>query len=155
MSIHPKHGKTKGLNPAPTGFIKAQGLIASRKISNPGSSWIYGSNQIIEHLPNPQNNQIIELHLIMKTDQKFHHCYPKYPTHVFKWIVPEGPLVGPLVGPGPKKTAWCCVRSCSKADDLNGWTSPTISSWAIDGGSWLFMAIHCYWDTMIFNISSI
>ena len=60
MSIHPKHGKTKGLNPAPTGFIKAQGLIASRKISNPGSSWIYGSNQIIEHLPNPQNNQIIE-----------------------------------------------------------------------------------------------
>lgn len=108
-----------------------------------------------EHLPNPQNNQIIELHLIMKTDQKFHHCYPKYPTHVFKWIVPEGPLVGPLVGPGPQKTAWCCVRSCSKADDLNGWTSPTISSWAIDGGSWLFMAIHCYWDTMIFNISSI
>ena len=34
----PQTWETKGLNPAPTGFIKAQGLIASRKISNPGSS---------------------------------------------------------------------------------------------------------------------
>ena len=154
MSIHPKHGKPKV-------SIQPQLVLSKPKDSSPVVRFQTQAPRESmdqtkrEHLPNPQNNQIIELHLIMKTDQKFHHCYPKYPTHVFKWIVPEGPLVGPLVGPGPKKTAWCCVRSCSKADDLNGWTSPTISSWAIDGGSWLFMAIHCYWDTMIFNISSI
>jgi hypothetical protein len=78
-----------------------------------------------EHLPNPQNNQIIELLLpqddyqllkviiielsnIMKTDQKFHHCYPKYPTHVMNrsWRA-IGRAIGWAIGPQKNRLVLC------------------------------------------------